>query len=31
MLFKVYERVSYGIITRNNRPIYVGDVIKTPK
>ena len=30
MLFKVYERVSYGIITQNSRPIYVGDIIKTP-
>lgn len=30
MLFRVYERVSYGIITKNNQPIYVGDVIQTP-
>jgi len=31
MLFKVYERVSYGIITDNDRPIYVGDKIQAPK
>ncbi len=31
MLFKVYERVSYGIVTQNDQPIYVGDKIQTPK
>lgn len=31
MLFRVYERVSYGIVTNNRIPIYVGDKIETPK
>lgn len=31
MLFKVYERVSYGIVTQNDQPIYVGDKVQTPK
>lgn len=30
MIFKVYEKVSYGIITKNSSPIYVGDKINTP-
>ncbi len=30
MVFKVYEKVSYGIITKNNSPVYVGDKINTP-
>jgi hypothetical protein len=29
MLFKVYERVSYGIVTRNTEAIQVGDRIST--
>lgn len=31
MLFRVYERVSYGIVISNSIPIYVGDKIQTPE
>ncbi|MDC2889907.1 hypothetical protein [Psychrosphaera algicola] len=31
MLFRVYERVSYGIVIKNSIPIYVGDKIQTPE
>ena len=30
MIFKVYDKVSYGIITKNKSPVYVGDKINTP-
>ena len=31
MVFRVYDKVSYGIITGNQSPIYVGDQVSTPK
>lgn len=31
MLFRVYDKVSYGIITKNQSPIYVGDQVSTPQ
>jgi LysM domain len=30
LVFRVFERMSYGIIMRAARPIYVGDVVQTP-
>lgn len=31
MVFRVYEEVSYGIITDNSTPVYVGDQVSTPQ
>lgn len=30
LIFRVFEKMSYGIIMRATRPIYVGDVVQTP-
>jgi hypothetical protein len=30
LVFRVFEKLSYGIIMRASRPIYVGDVAQTP-
>jgi hypothetical protein len=30
MIFRVFDKMSYGIIMRATRPIYVGDVVQTP-
>jgi hypothetical protein len=29
-VFRVFEKMSYGMVMRANRPIHVGDVIQTP-
>ena len=30
LVFRVFEKMSYGIIMRAARPIYVGDIVQTP-
>jgi len=30
LVFRVFQKMSYGIIMRATRPIYVGDVVQTP-
>jgi hypothetical protein len=29
-VFRVFEKMSYGMVMRTTRPIYVGDIIQTP-
>lgn len=29
-VFRVFEKMSYGMVMSSNRPIYVGDVVRTP-
>jgi hypothetical protein len=29
-VFRVFEKMSYAIVMRANKPIYVGDVVRTP-
>jgi hypothetical protein len=30
MVFRVYEKVSYGVILRSTRPVHIGDALITP-
>jgi len=30
LVFRVFDKMSYGIIMRATRPIYVGDAVQTP-
>ena len=30
IVFRVFEKMSYGLVMRASRPIYVGDVLQTP-
>jgi hypothetical protein len=30
IVFRVFEKMSYAMVMRSNRPIYVGDVVQTP-
>ena len=29
-VFRVFEKLSYGMVMRASRPIYVGDSVQTP-
>jgi hypothetical protein len=29
-VFRVFEKMSYAIVMRATKPIYVGDVVQTP-
>jgi hypothetical protein len=29
-IFRVFDKLSYGLVMRSTRPIYIGDVIRTP-
>ena len=29
-VFRVFEKMSYAIVMRSTRPIYIGDVVQTP-
>ena len=29
-VFRVFEKMSYAMVMRANRPIYIGDIVKTP-
>lgn len=29
-IFRVFDRMSYGLVMRTTRPVYVGDVVQTP-
>jgi len=29
-IFRVFEKMSYGIVMKANKPIYVGDIVRTP-
>jgi hypothetical protein len=29
-VFRVFEKMSYALVVRSTRPIYVGDVVQTP-
>jgi hypothetical protein len=30
LVFRVFEKMSYAMVMRASRPIYVGDVVRTP-
>jgi hypothetical protein len=30
IVFRVFEKMSYGMVMRSSKPIYVGDVVQTP-
>jgi hypothetical protein len=29
-VFRVFEKMSYAMVMRSTRPVYVGDVVETP-
>ena len=29
-VFRVFEKMSYGLVMRSTRPLYIGDVVRTP-
>ena len=31
VLFRVFEKVSYGLIMESQRPVYMNDVVESPE
>ena len=29
-VFRVFDKLSYALVMRSSRPIYIGDVVRTP-
>jgi len=29
-VFRVFDKLSYALVMRSTRPIYIGDVVRTP-